>query len=187
MSLKRALSRCVFALCLWSAAPATAQDSWVVDHTESTLAFLVNIGGAEARGAFDAWEAEIHFDPTMPEAGQVAVTVAMPSVTIDNAQARAALAQAAWLATEVHPAATFEAAGFDMQDADRFSLTGTLRLKGVEMPLTLSGTLTIDGDHAEANVTTSIARLDHGVGTADPSVGLAVAIEVRLLAHRSGQ
>lgn len=163
----------------WSATPAPAQSAWSVNGADSALGFTLQIGGTEARGAFEIWSAEVDFDPAAPQAGSVTVRV-----DIDAPQARGTIANADWLDVAGHPNAIFVGTGFDWTEDGNFSLPGTLTLRGVSRPLTLTGTLVIDGDTAQATLSAPILRLDHGVGTPDPSVSPEVTVIATLIAMR---
>lgn len=168
----------------WTATPAPAQLAWSVTSDESSLSFTVQVGGAEARGNFGRWTAEIEFDPAAPEDGAVTVRVDIASVFIDTAQARTAIAGADWLDAERFPQADFFGAGFVLREDGDFALPGTLTLRGTSRPLTLEGNLDIDGDTATATLSATLLRLDFGVGTPDPSVSPQVRIDATLVATR---
>lgn len=177
--LKR-LSPAIALFCLTNA--ASAATAWTVDHDQSDLSFAVQIGGTETVGAFAVWDADIRFDPAAPDRSTVAVTIDTESVGIDDDRAQA-IAAPAWLAAAGHPTAQFVSTAFNMTQEGTLTVPGTLTLKGMERPLTLTGTLLVEGCTAQANLNSVIDRASHGIGVGQKAVAPDVTISATLLAH----
>ena len=174
-----------FFISLWiQSFAAVAADNWILNPSESELGFQVNIGANTVTGRFQAWTADISYNPENPEAAQVTVKVDIASAKIDDPRASSALGGAEWLAKEAHPMAVFKGEGFEFDNDNDFKMNGTLTLKGQTIPFVLEGDLLIAGTTATANIGGVIQRLDYGIGTADPSVSMDVTLDIKVTAVR---
>jgi polyisoprenoid-binding protein YceI len=174
------LSLAVALSCL--ACAATAQTAWIVDHDQSDLSFSVQIGRTEAVGAFDRWDADITFDSATPELNAVAVSIDIESARIDDDRAQA-IADPAWLGTAEHPTARFTSDTFNLTPGGDLTVPGTLSLKGIDMPLTLTGMLLVEACTAQANLSGMIDRASYDIGVGQNAVAPDVTITATLLAH----
>ncbi|WP_152544566.1 cytochrome b/b6 domain-containing protein [Actibacterium mucosum] len=163
--------------------PALAQTHWKVDPAKSTLAFEVKIGTSIAFGTFSDWTAHIQFDPQDQNQNSVQVQVSTATASISAPQAAAPLAGSSWLDADAFPVAEFVADSLTW-DGQHLTVPGTLTLKGVTLPLVLSGTLDIAGSTATAQLRSTLSRHDFGIGDANPAVSTDVIIAVSLTAHR---
>ncbi len=172
-------------LLLILALPAAAQD-WTIDPGRSSLGFEVAVNGQPLTGTFETWDGEIRYDPAAPQDGTVVIVIDMGSVTTSMAQAEQTLPAADWFDVGGFPEARFEGAGFVPGEGDRFVLPGTLTLKGVSVPLELTGTVTVDGDTATAELTAPLDRQAHGVGAGvgDSTAGAVVTVTGQVVATR---
>lgn len=171
-------------IALLVAAPvATAQPVWSVDRKASTLTYTAQAGEAQIHGRFGAWIAKIALDPYQPEAATLEVEIDMASVAILGPGAQA-VGEAAWLDIVQHPRAEFKAKGFLWARNGALTVPGLLTLKGLTVPLTLTGALHLDGSRAEADVTGTILRLDHEIGVGQDAVAAEVEIRARVIATR---
>lgn len=171
----------LFALALPSMAEA-----WTIDHGRSSLGFEVPVNGQPLTGGFETWSGEITFDPAAPGEGSVVILIDMGSVTSSMAQAAQTLPAAEWFDVPGFPQARFEGAGFILGEDDSFVLPGTLTLKGMAVPLELSGTLVVEGDTATAEMTAPLDRRAHGVGggAGEATAGGEVTVTARVVATR---
>jgi polyisoprenoid-binding protein YceI len=83
------------------------------------------------------------------------------------------------------PTATFTAG--IAETGSQLAATGTLSLRGHEVPVTLPFTLAIDGDMARATGQVTLDRRDFGMGPSFPdetSVAFPVTVDVALTARR---
>ena len=161
-----------------------AATDWQVET--GTLGITVTQLGKPVEGSFADWTAAITFEePVAPgPAGEVMVTVSIPSLTLGSVTEQAMAAD--FFDAENHPTAEF--AGKIEKTADGYVATGPLTIKGQSVPLTLPFTLAIDGDTATMSGEAEVNRLDFGLGKSMPdegSVGFAVAIKVALTASRT--
>jgi polyisoprenoid-binding protein YceI len=172
------------ALFIILASAAYGQDAWTVDHASSQLTYSVEIADQTAQGAFGSWVADIFFDPERPETGQVRVEIDMPTVSIADPRATA-VANEAWLSVDDHPLAVFVADQFDLATNGTLVVVGTLTLKNIDAPMTLSGTLIVQGDTAQADLSGVIPRLTYDIGAGQDVVSTNVTVNATLTVHRS--
>jgi len=167
------------------AAPApvasASEAGWTV--TEGTLGIALKQMGAEVRGSFTGWTAEIDYDEAT-RTGDVTVTIPVTGLTLGSVTPQALGPD--FFDAENHPTAVFSA-----QIADEGAgnvATGTLDLRGVTVPVTLPFTLSIAGDTATMTGSTTLDRRDFGMGASysdETTVGFTVQVDVALTAVRA--
>lgn len=166
-----------------AAAPAAAAaGNWTVQ--EGSLVFAVQQMGARVEGSLPAWVAAITFDEASGT-GKALVTIDTTRLTLGSVTDQAAGPEFFDIAT--HPTAVFSAT--IAPAAAGYQATGTLTLRGVETPVALPFTLTIDGDLATMAGTVTLDRRDFGMGASykdDKTVGFTVNVTVALTARRDG-
>ena len=167
-----------------TAAPTAAPSgNWQV--SEGTLALSVAQMGQTVSGSFATWAADITFDETATDGrhGQVTVTIDTTSLTLGSVTQQAQSADFFDVAT--YPQAVFTA---DILPADTgYLASGTLSLRGAEVPVTLPFTLNLDGSTATMTGQTTLDRRDFGMGQSyadESSVGFGVTVDVTLTATR---
>lgn len=160
---------------------------WTVE--EGRLGISVTQMGSPVEGQFQTWQAAIAFDPDAPGPvkGEVRVQIAVPSVTLGSVTEEALKPE--FFAAEEHPTAVFDAE-IRADEADgAYVADGTLTLKGSEQPLALPFTLTLDGDLARMEGSTTIDRRRFDIGTAnyndESTVAFDVSVDVALTARRA--
>lgn len=164
---------------------AEAEGDWKV--TEGTLAISVTQFGKTVEGQFADWTANIAFEPqdTPGKAGEVQVTVSIPSLTLGSVTSQALGAD--FLNAEAHPTATFTA---DIMATETgYEAPGTLTLRGVDVPATLPFELTLDGNTATVSGQLTLDRRAFNVGdsmTDEGQLGFPVPVIVNLVAARDG-
>ena len=164
---------------------ATSADSgWAVDS--GTLGIEVVQMGSAVSGSFSDWSANINFDaPVQPgPAGDVEVTIAIPSLTLGSVTAQAMGAD--YFDAETFPTAVFAADIVKLED-DSYEARGTLTIRDQTVPTTLPFTLQIEGDTASMSGRTTVSRMDFNVGTGtkdEATLAFDVDITVELQATR---
>ncbi len=168
---------------LATAAPARTGGNWQVQ--DGTLAIGVQQMGAAVGGSFANWKAEISFDETAPDGrhGTVTVVIDTASLTLGSVTQQAQGADFFDVAT--HPQARFVAE--ITAEGAGYVATGTLSLRGVDVPVALPFTLAIEGTTATMTGQTTLDRRAFGMGDTYPdesSVGFTVTVDVALTATR---
>ncbi|WP_343501634.1 cytochrome b/b6 domain-containing protein [Alloyangia pacifica] len=160
-----------------------AQSDWQV--TEGTLGISLVQMGKEIEGRFADWTAEIAFEPreTPGKAGDVTVQIAIPTLTLGSVSKQALGAD--FFAAEDYPTATFQAE--ILRGETGYEAQGTLTLKGAEVPVTLPFELTLKGETATMQGSTTLDRRNYAIGEsmADPEqLSFDVQVNVALTATR---
>lgn len=155
--------------------------NWTVES--GSLTFAVRQMGAEVQGSLPAWTADITFDEATGT-GQVTVAIDTTQMTLGAVTDQARGAD--FFDVGSHPSATFRA-GIAPAGAGH-EARGTLTLRGIEQPVTLPFTLTIDGDRARVSGQTVLDRRDFGFGKSysdESQIGFAVTVSVALEARKT--
>lgn len=166
-----------------SASLAAVASDWTV--TEGTLSITVTQLGNPVTGTFADWTAAISFEePETPgPAGDVAVTIAIGSLTLGSVTAQA-------MGPDFFDASVFPTAEFlaDLYRTETgHEARGTLTLRGTTVDVTLPFDLELDGSTARMTGSVTLNRLDFGIGGNMPdesSLKFPVTVTVSLTATR---
>lgn len=163
----------------------TVASGWVVE--DGTLGFTVAQMGQPVTGTFEDWTAAIQYDEATGT-GDVTVTIAIGSLSLGQVTGQALGSE--FFDADAHPTAVFAARiapGTEGNGATH-TASGTLTLRGTELPVTLPFTLSVAEGTATMSGALPLARLDFGIGPNYPDgtqVGLDVTVETRLTATRA--
>ncbi|NIJ68226.1 YceI family protein [Xanthomonas sp. 60] len=149
---------------LAATAPAVAAD--YVQAPGSTLAFGTKYDGEVFTGTFPGFETKVSFDPANPAAGHLEVTIPLASARSGNADRDSTLQGADFFNVGQFAQATYKATGFRALGKDQYAADGTLQLRGVSKPVTLTFTWT-PGTQPVLTGKATVKRLDFGVGGGD--------------------
>jgi polyisoprenoid-binding protein YceI len=176
------LPHLVFALVLLVPFAAKAA-SWHADPKSSTLGFSGIYQGAAFDGHFKTFDAAIAFDPTQLATSRFDVKITLASADTASEERDDSLHGADFFDTAHTPVATYTATHFRSLGGNRYAADGTLTLRGITKPVTLTfawaagATPALVGDAV-------VNRLDFKVGGgqwADTSViGNAVKVHTAL-------
>lgn len=164
-------------------AASTATPAFELEPSGSSLRFTAVQQGAKFESRFETFTAQVQFDPARPETGRILARIELASVDTGNPERDEILNTPDWFGVSQWPEATF-AANKIVRATDGYSANGTLALRGVSRPVTLSFRWTPSAGGKPARLTGSAAveRLAFGVGQGDwqdtAYVGDAVAIQV---------
>jgi cytochrome b561/polyisoprenoid-binding protein YceI len=162
---------------------AAAPSEWVVQ--EGQVSISVVQFGSDVTGSFADWTAAIAFNETATDGkhGEVEATIAITSLTLGSVTDQALGGD--FLDATGFPTATFKA---DLLPAENgYVASGTLTLKGASQPLDLPFSLELEGDTARLSASTTLQRLDFGIGATMPdesSLGFPVKVDITLTATR---
>ena len=136
---------------------------------KSDLSFTFKQMGVPVDGKFKKFEAQLDFDPKKPEAGKIAFTVDLGSVSLGDPSFDHEVTGAPWFDTKRNGKATFVSSGIKPTGPNKYDVAGKLTIKGavrdVVVPITLNGGV--------ASGAVPIKRLDFKIGDgewADTSV-----------------
>lgn len=166
------------ALTLIGSGKAEASE-WSVNPEKSQITFEATGGGYTTKGTVGHYQAEIEFDPDVPEEASVRVILDMNSAATGTADTDQTLRSADFFNAAQFPTAQFVARGARPAGNGKYVLNGRLTLKGVTKPISLPFLIDIKSGTAKVNAETKINRLDFGVGP-ESMAGLAIDKDVKL-------
>ena len=140
--------------------------SWAIGKG-STLQFRTSWSGAAIAGGFRKFEGDIDFGPDALDKSRVEIRVDTGSVFSGDDQRDETLKSADWFSVASFATATFSASKFRKVGADRYVANGTLKLKGVSLPIALPFTLRIKGDAATMQGSATLDRTAYKIGEGD--------------------
>ena len=153
------------ALAAMLAAPlASAAD--YVQAPGSSLAFASRYDGEVFTGRFSEFATKLSFDPARPEAGKLDVTIGLASADTGNADRDSTLKTADFFDVAKFAQARYSATGFRKLADGRYVADGTLELRGVRKPVTLTFAWT-GGAQPVLEGKAVVKRLEFGVGGGD--------------------
>jgi polyisoprenoid-binding protein YceI len=117
---------------------------WVLDPTRTTVSLLSkSMGVVKVKGSFG----QVTGEGTITTSGQVGgtLTVAAASIDTKNPKRDKHLRSADFFDSDNYPHITFTVAGIEPSGQD-VTVTGTLRVRGRERPLTFNATAAVPGD-----------------------------------------
>lgn len=136
---------------------------------KSELAFTFKQMGVPVDGRFRKFDAQLDFDPKKPEAGRIAFTVDLGSVSLGDPSFDKELAGSQWFDTARNGRATFVSSAIKATGPGKYDVAGKLTLKGAVRDIVVP--ITLNGGVAAGSV--PIKRLDFKIGDgewADTSV-----------------
>ena len=149
----------LFASLLLAAALLPAQAA-TLQPEKSDVGFTFKQMGVPVDGKFKKFEAQLDFDAKKPEAGKIAFTVDLGSVSLGDPSFDKELAGATWFDTKRNGKATFVSTGIKATGAGKYDVAGKLTIKGaardVVVPISVAAGV--------ASGSLAIKRLDFKVG-----------------------
>lgn len=143
------------------ASPARAAD--YVQAPGSELGFSGTYQGETFTGRFPGFATRLRFDPKQPAQARLEVVIPMATATTDNADYDGELRGAAFFDAKKFAQARYSATGFRALGGNRYAADGTLSLRGISKPVTLTFTWT-PGAQPVLSGKATVQRLDFGVG-----------------------
>lgn len=163
MSTKSPALATAFALSL-AFSPAFAAD--YVQAAGSSLTFASKYEGEVFTGRFPSFSTKLSFDPAQLATSKLDVAIPLTGVTTANDDRDEALKGADFFSIAKFPQARFTSSKFRSLGGNQYAADGTLSLRGVSKPVTLTFAWT-PGAKPVLNGKATIKRLDFGVGTGD--------------------
>ncbi|MCA8908990.1 MAG: YceI family protein [Rhodospirillaceae bacterium] len=161
------------------AGPAAATD-WSVDGDTSSLGFIGTQAGSEFTGRFEAFTADISFDPADLEAVSVRVVIDVASFDSGSQDRDETAMDGDWFDVETYPEAVFEVTGVEATGEGAYEAAATLTIKDQTHDVVLPFTLAIDGDTARMSGELTVDRRDYTLGTGDWATGELVGTDVTI-------
>jgi len=161
---------------------------WDMVAAESHIKFTASQTGNIFTGEFTDFTAAIVFDPDNLSTARVRVEIDLTQFDAGDRDRNGALPGKDWFYTKKFPEAVF-ISDVIIQDGEDYIAKGQLSLRGVDKPLNLPFTLTIDSNRADMAGMITINRGDWGVGqgawSTDEWVSTQVTIDVKITATKS--
>ena len=145
------------------AGPAAAAD---YVQSSGALSFASEYQGETFVGLFPDFSTTLSFDPASPQDAKLDVTIPLASADTKNGDRDSTLKTADFFNVAAFATARYTASGFRPLGDDRYATDGTLELRGVRKPVTLTFTWT-PGDRPVLSGKATVKRLDFGVGGGD--------------------
>jgi cytochrome b561 len=139
-------------------------NAWVIDHAASSLGFTITYTGNDVAGSIGSWTGDILFDPNDLENARATITIDMTSVSLGDATLQAQASGGDGFDLANHATATYQANQFTRADDGSYQADGTLTLRGVSLNVPLSFTFNEADGVATVTGSTSVNRLDFGIG-----------------------
>jgi len=115
-------------------------DNYIVD-TQGSHAFIQfrvkHLGYSWLYGRFNKFDGEFSYDPDMPEASTVTVTVDVTSVDTNHSLRETHIAAPKFLNSKEFPKAIFESTSYTVNENGHAVLEGNLTFLGVTKPITV--------------------------------------------------
>jgi polyisoprenoid-binding protein YceI len=153
-----------FALSLTLAIPALAAD--YTQAPGSTLGFSGKYQGEAFNGTFPGFVTKFSFDPKQLATAKLDVTIPLATATTRNADYDGELRGASFFNSKQFPQARYTATKFRSLGGNKYAADGSLSLRGVAKPVTLTFSWTPGAKSVLAG-TAQVKRLDFGVGSGD--------------------
>ena len=137
MSLRIAVAVAVAALTLTASAASATTQTFVVDKNHSEAGFKVRHLLSKTPGRFNDFAGTIRLDPARPESSSVEFRIRAESVDTDVPDRDKHLRSADFFDVANHPEIVFKSESVRRTGDDRYDVTGTLSIRGVEKRITL--------------------------------------------------
>jgi polyisoprenoid-binding protein YceI len=151
------------------AALLAAAPAYAADYTQapgSVLAFAGTYEGEAFTGRFPGFVTRLSFDPAQLAASRLDVTIPLATASTGNSDYDGEMRGSAFFNAAKFPQARYTATKFRALGGNQYAADGTLSLRGVTKPVTLTFTWTPGAKPVLAGKAT-VKRLDFGVGEGD--------------------
>ncbi|KRG42523.1 hypothetical protein ARC78_09215 [Stenotrophomonas pictorum JCM 9942] len=149
---------------LLAISPAMAAD--YVQAPGSILVFASKYDGEVFTGTFPGFQTRVSFDPANPAAGKLDVTIPLAGAKSGNSDRDSTLQGADFFNVARFAQARYTANGFRALGNNQYAADGTLELRGVSKPVTLTFSWT-PGAQPVLTGKATVKRLEFGVGGGD--------------------
>lgn len=174
--LSQSLIAFLFAVVFW---PVDAHSTeWTVVPENSTISFSGSHAGQKFKGVFKIWTAEVSFDPENLSASRADVRVDLASAETGDATYDKTLPTADWFHIKKFAEGRFIATDFEALGGNKFAAKGSLELRGIDVPVTLTFDFVADGDTAKLNGQVTLQRLNHKIGLDSDATGAWVSLDI---------
>ncbi|MUV12690.1 polyisoprenoid-binding protein [Lysobacter sp. HX-5-24] len=145
---------------------ASSFGAWAADYVQtngSSLQFSGTYQGDPFSGSFPGFRTSFHFDPAQLASSKLDVSIPIATATVGNDEMDPEMRGTAFFDGARFPQARYTATKFRALGGNRYAADGTLSLRGVTKPVTLTFTWT-PGAHPVLQGSATVKRLEFGVG-----------------------
>ena len=178
----------IVAAALFAAAPAAMAAPYTLDKSHAAITFEVDhFGYSLTQFRFNAFDADVDFDPENPANSKVSVTIDAASIDSNWPARDEHVRSADFLNVAAHPTIDFVSKSIVMDGADKATLTGDLTMNGVTREETFAVTLRKVAPHpmlkkeaAGFSASGVIDRTNYGVETYAGAIGTKIPVTINL-------
>lgn len=127
----------IMALALLLVPAALSADTYTVDNTHSEVSFRIRHFVSQTPGKFSDYAATFELDPKNLESSKVDFVIQAASIDTDNDDRDKHLRSEDFFWVETHPTLWFRSSKIRNVGGDRFEVTGTMSIRGVEKVITV--------------------------------------------------
>lgn len=150
---------------------------------ESSVAFDYKQMNVPLDGKFNAFSAQISFDPAKIAKAQARIDINVASIDTGSAEANDEVVDKLWFDAKAFPTATFVSSGIQALGGNRYQASGKLSIKGRTLDVTTPVTFQQQGSRGIFEGAFHIKRLDYGVGEGEWADVSTVADEIKIRFH----
>lgn len=154
-----------------------------VQAEHSAITFAYQQMGVAMDGKFNAFNAQLQFDPASPATAQAVIDVELSSIDVGSAEGNEEVAGKAWLNAAAFPTARFTASGVKALGDQRYEVTGSLTVKGKTQNIVVPATFTAQGQTGVFAGGFTLRRADFTIGEGAWAAFDVVANEVQIQFH----
>ena len=141
--------------------------AWPIDYDASHIRFEAEQAGATFEGRWSDWEAELRFDPSMPDSGSFDVAIRVAGVVTGDSDRDDTLQDPEFFDAAAYPLVRYRASSFRARPDGSFVALGSLDVKGNSMEVPLTFTVETEGAKRILRGEARLDRLALEVGTGD--------------------
>ena len=156
-------------------------DVWDPRYDESKITLYSIEDGNTKETTIQNFEADIKFSADNLQDSQIRVKIPVKNFERTDTDTLKTMWGKDFFDAENHPYVCYETESFKHIGGNDFLASGTLKIKGIELPLDMPFTLNFDGYTAHAYSKFSIQRLPYNIGTDSWADTSFIADEVQIL------
>lgn len=172
-------------------APAFAADVYTIDKNHSEAIFTIKHLVSRVSGRFAEFSGTLNLDPAAPAQSSVELTINAASIDTDQPDRDKHLKSPDFFAVEQFPTITFKSSKISPAGTNKYSVDGTLTMRGVSKPVTLPVEFMGFVKDARGNevagfsLETTLNRKDYGIvwNRALDAGGFVLADEVKVVVN----
>jgi polyisoprenoid-binding protein YceI len=154
-----------------------------LDAAKSTVTATSKQMNVPVEGKFKKFDAKVSFDPAKPSAGNAQLTVDVGSYDLGDDSYNEQVRGKEWFDTKTYPKATFVSSSIAPAGTGKYTVTGTLTIKGKSQSVSFPMTVGQQGSEQTFDGAMPISRLKFDVGTGEWKDTSTVADEVTIKFH----